>query len=544
MMTMQNTSPRRSFFRRSAVWSLCSLFTLVSAASAAPAPAPGKAGGPGLAASLLAARHANATADTVTATEYYNRALELDPGNGSLLWRSYSAAASAGKMEAAIAAAKRYYESEERPFPLAGMLLATGHFQKKEYDQAWSYIDRTGSDSYIAFALPMIRAWAQAPRNTADAALAELAPMQNAQGLSDLFHVMSGLLNEHFGRTEDALIHYDLLAAKADRQPLAVLRIIAGGYHRLGKSGEVKKLIKKFNGERGTSIGLSAMADAMTDPARFSKKVSVNEGLAETYFAISQLLSQNSMNNNFGDTAIAFGQMALYLNPELTIGRWVLGSTLAARMRYDESNAALSSIRKSDPAYLGAQFQIIDNLMALEQRADALSKLEVLARDYPNMGEIPMALGNLLRRDERYAEAIVAYDKAEQLFAAAKDADNWTLYFGRGVCYERTKQWPKAEADFMRALKINPDQPDVLNYLGYSWIDRGENFTEARRLIELAYSKSPENGFIVDSLGWAMYLTGDFKGAVTYLEKAVELQPADATLNEHLGDAYWKVGRR
>ncbi|MBL8631003.1 MAG: tetratricopeptide repeat protein [Rhodospirillaceae bacterium] len=513
------------------------------AAYAAPtAPASKSHNVPGLAGALLAARHANATADNVTATDYYARALELDPTNNALLWWSYSAAATAGKMDAAIAAAKRYYDSTERPFPLAGLLLATGHYQKKEYDQAWSYIDKVQSDSYLSFTLPMIRAWAQAARNTPDAALAELAPLQNTQGLGDLYHLMGGLLNEHFGRNEDALIHYDALASKVERQPLSVIRIVAGGYHRLGKSASVKQLLEKFN-TQNASVGLSDMANALQDASRFPKKVTLSDGMAETYFAISQLLSQNGGNNNVTDVSIAFGQMALYLSPDLNIARWVLGSTLAMRGRYDESSAVLTAIKKNDPSYLGAQFQIVDNLTALNQETDALAKLQGMGREYPAMPEIQMAIANLHRKAEKFAEAILAYDKAEQLYTAAK-SDNWTLHYGRGVCYERTKQWPKAESDFMRALKLNPDQPDVLNYLGYSWIDRGENLTEARRLIELAYSKSPDNGFIVDSLGWAIYLTGDYKGAVSYLEKAVELEPADPTLNEHLGDVYWKVGRK
>ena len=474
----------------------------VSTASAVAAPTPGKnSNSSGLAGALLAARHANATADTVTATEYYARALEIDPNNNSLLWRSYSAAATAGKMDAAIAAAKRYYDTEERPMPLAGLLLATGHMQKKEYDQAWSYVDRIQKDSYLAFAMPMIRAWAQAGRNTPDAALAELAPLQNAQGLGDLYHMMSGMLNEYAGRSEDALIHYDALAANIERQPLAVIRLVAGGYHRLGKSANVKAMLDKFNGGRGSSVGLTDMAMGLVDANRFQKKLTVNDGMAETYFAISQVLSQNGGNNNFTDVAIAFGQMSVYLNPDLNIARWVLGTTLALRGRFDESNAVLTVIKKSDPSYLGAQFQIVENLTALNQELDALSKLQAMARDYPAMPEIQMAIANIYRKEEKFAEAITAYDKAEQLYTTSK-SDNWTLHYGRGVALERTKQWPKAEADFMRALKLNPDQPDVLNYLGYSWIDRGENLVEARRLIELAYSKSPDNGFIVDSLGW------------------------------------------
>lgn len=495
----------------------------------------------GLAGALLAARHASSVADTTTATEYYARALELDPANASLLWRSYSAAATAGKIDAAIAAAKRYYDSAEQPLPLAGLLLATGHYSKKEYDQAWSYIDRIQSDSYMAFAMPMIRAWGQAPRNTVDAALAELAPLQKTQGLGELYHIMGGLLNEYAGRGEDALIHYEALAEHPDRQPLSVIRLVAAGYHRLGRTGDVKGLMAKYNA--GRNGGLSGMAEAMNDPEHFRKKITVNDGMAEAFFAVSQLLLQNSVNSNFSDVALAFGQMALYLNPDLSVGRWVLGTTLSARGRLDESNTALSAIRKTDPAYLGAQLQIVQNLEALDRHADALARLNALAQEFPKSGEIPMTIGILLRRQEKFAEAVPAYDKAIEINESAKQHD-WSLYYGRGVALERTKQWARAEADFKRALELNPDQPDVLNYLGYSWIDRGENLTEARRLIELAYSKSPDNGFIVDSMGWAMFLDRDYKGAVAMLEKAVELQPADPTLNDHLGDAYWKVGRR
>jgi len=511
--------------------------------NAAPTNAASKAGeSSGLAAALLAAGHARATADTTSATDYYAKALALDPANTSLLQRSYSAAATGGKMDSAIAAAKKYYESEKEPLPLAGLLLATGHFQAKEYDQAWSYIDRIKSDSYLGFALPMFRAWAQAARNTPDAAIAELAPLQSTQGLGDVFHIMSGLLNENLGRKDDALIHYDALAATLDRQPLSVVRIIAAGYHRLGKSNLAKEIVTKFNKGRGAGIGLYGINESLMDGERFRKKITPADGLAESFFAVSQLLSQ-SAGNGLADVAVAFGQMALYLSPDLPFARWTIGSTLAARARFDEANTMLNLIRKTDATYLAAQMQVVDNYEAQGKRGDSLARLQAVGKEFPTIAEVQMAMGNLLRRDEKFAESVLAYDKAQQLITDAS-AESWSLYYGRGIALERTKQWARAESDFKRALQLNPDQPDVLNYLGYSWIDRGENLPEARRLIELAYSKSPENGFIVDSLGWAMYLAGDYKNATTYLEKAVELEPADATLNDHLGDAYWKVGRK
>jgi tetratricopeptide (TPR) repeat protein len=518
----------------------------IAAAAAAPETPPQTEETSGLAGALLAARHARVTADTATATEYYDKALRLDPGNTALLQRSYSTAAAAGRIDAAIAAAQRYYDSEQEPLPLAGLLLATGHFAKKEYAQAWPYIERIKDDSYLGFALPMIRAWTKAARDAsdADAVLAELAPMQSIRELGDLFTIMSGLLNEYLGRREDALIHYDVLAGRVERQPLATVRLIVAGYHRLGKSGKVKPLLAKYAAGRG-GFGLYGVYDALANPELFRKKLTPQDGLAEAYFAISQILSQGGANNaGFGDVAVSFGQMALYLNPDLPMGRWILGSTLSARLRYDEAIGVLTQVRKTDPAYLAAQLQVVDSLAALGQRGDALARLQALAREYPTLADIQIAMGDLLRRDQKFADAVVAYDKAEQLLPGKDERELWSFYYGRGIALERTKQWARAEADFKRALQLNPDQPDVLNYLGYSWIDRGENIKEARRLIELAYSKAPENGFIVDSLGWVMYLEGDYAGAVTFLEKAVELEPSDPTLNDHLGDAYWKVGRR
>jgi Flp pilus assembly protein TadD len=169
--------------------------------------------------------------------------------------------------------------------------------------------------------------------------------------------------------------------------------------------------------------------------------------------------------------------------------------------------------------------------------------LQSLAKERPTVAEIHVTIGDLLRRDEKFADAVEAYDRAFKLYPGG-DPDNWILYYTRGIALERAKMWDRAEADFKKALEINPEDPSVLNYLGYSWLDRNENLAEARRLIEMAYKKRPDDGSIVDSLGWAMYLMGEYAAAVVQLEKAVELQPSDPTINEHLGDVYWKVGRR
>ena len=152
-------------------------------------------------------------------------------------------------------------------------------------------------------------------------------------------------------------------------------------------------------------------------------------------------------------------------------------------------------------------------------------------------------MGDLLRGKDRFAEAEAAYTRAIQRLPKVERSD-WRLLYARGITYERTKRWPQAEADLLKALELEPDQPFVLNYLGYSWVDQGLNLDRAKAMLHRAVELRPDDGFIVDSLGWAYYRLGESDKAVTYLERAVELEPGDPVLNDHLGDVYWRVGRQ
>ncbi len=169
--------------------------------------------------------------------------------------------------------------------------------------------------------------------------------------------------------------------------------------------------------------------------------------------------------------------------------------------------------------------------------------LKAMSAQAPKRIGAELQLGDLLRSKKRFTEAVAAYDEAVRRAEAEKMPERWTLFYDRGVALERAHQWPRAEADLLHALKLKPDQPLVLNYLGYSWIDRGENLDRGLKMIEKAVALRPDDGYIIDSLGWAHYRMGDYAGAVQYLETAVEKVPEDPTINDHLGDAYWQTGR-
>ncbi len=492
----------------------------------------------GLAAAFLSARHADATSDTQRAVSYLDAALAMDPENTDLLQEKYFLAAQMGDFDTAIPAAKKAYELLPRR-GLSPVILAVHHFKQKEYDQAWYYIDRISGQSVNTFALPMLRAWGSAPSKSAEEALSELTTMDSYRDMEEIVHAMSALLNEYYGNTSAALEHYDALALSSDRRRISIVRLVAGGYHRLGRSEDAKQVIAQYQDTNGPSPTVASFAD----PKSFSQKVSLNEGMSEALFAGAEMLLRTRPSDGLAQMAIAYAQAALYLEEDMIIARRFIGITLAARTHYLESNKILGAVKKSAPGYLESQMQIAENFMRMDRTDDALSTLKSLARSHSEWPEIHIATGDLLRQLKRYQEAVDAYDEALDLYPAEREG-NWAAYYMRGIALERAKQWDRAERDFRKALELNPGDPNVLNYLGYSYLDRGENLEEARRLIEMAYEKSPQDGYIIDSLGWVLYFMGEYDEAVTHLEKAVESTPADATINEHLGDAYWQVGRK
>jgi tetratricopeptide (TPR) repeat protein len=197
----------------------------------------------------------------------------------------------------------------------------------------------------------------------------------------------------------------------------------------------------------------------------------------------------------------------------------------------------------SSPLKRNAQIQLATDLDAADRSDEAIKILKGVTSDDPKDLEAIMALGNVERGRKKFADCAETYSKGIDALPDATDKSNTVYYYYRGICEERSKQWPKAEADMKKALELQPDQPHVLNYLGYSWIDQGTNLDEGMKMIKRAVDQRPDDGYIVDSLGWAYFRIGNYEEAVKNLERAIDLKPEDPTINDHLGDAYWRVGR-
>jgi tetratricopeptide (TPR) repeat protein len=261
-------------------------------------------------------------------------------------------------------------------------------------------------------------------------------------------------------------------------------------------------------------------------------------GAAEVLFGLGTSLGRQGGE----DLALAYLQLAIYLAPRHPLALMSLADLYESIKKPALALRVYQRVPADSPLKRNADIQMATNLDALERTDEAKKTLQKLIADRPNDLEAIMALGNILRVRKDFADCADAYTKGIDTLKNAQKP-NWLIFYFRGICYERSKQWPKAEADFKRALELSPEQAHVLNYLGYSWIDQGVNLDEGMRMIRRAVEQRPDDGYIVDSLGWAYYRIHNYDEAVKHLERAVELKPEDPTINDHLGDAYWKVGR-
>ncbi|HEY1412001.1 MAG TPA: tetratricopeptide repeat protein, partial [Rhodopila sp.] len=263
------------------------------------------------------------------------------------------------------------------------------------------------------------------------------------------------------------------------------------------------------------------------------------DGIAEAYFTFGALLRAQDAD----DFSMIMLRLALDLRPDFTAARLLAADILANQNHQQAALSILNEVPSSDPIISVVQLRRAGLVDRLGRPDDAIHDLERMARDYPDSPLPDEQRGDILRITQRFTDAVSAYDKAIARISHPATSD-WIVYYDRGVAEEQSHQWPKAKADFEHALQLSPDQPFVLNYLGYSLADMGHNLDEARQMIQSAAERRPNDGAITDSLGWVLYRQGHKKEAVQTLERAVELEPEDSTINGHLGDAYFAAGRK
>jgi len=496
-----------------------------SAAAPAAEPPPAETG----AGAFLAGRDAQGHHDLARASLYLTEALALDGDNVEILHRTAIAYAMQGRIDEAAQLASRL-EAFDEESTVPAMLLAERRAKAGDWAGMEALIDGLPARGLNAYLLPLCRAWAKVGQGRTDEAMAALAPLERAPGMALLHDYSAGLIADLAGRNDVAEGFYRATLAGGAGRTLRTVAIVAGFLHRTGRDAEARQLLDDFHRDH---------ADLPAVPVPERRVVNTAaDGLAEAYFGASLTLRQA----NLPDLALIFSQLALDLQPDFPLARVMAGDILANLDQFDASNRLYRTVAASSPYYRTAQLRVSRNLEDSNKVEEAAALLRRLAEAAPDQADAWLTLGDMWRRQKRWLDAVEAYDKALSVLKGDERAQ-WPVYYARGVALERANLWPRAEADLLRALQLQPDEPEVLNYLGYSWIEQGTNLARATEMIERAVKLRPQDGFIIDSLGWAFYRSGDYERAVETLQRAVTLEPGDAAINDHLGDALWSAGR-
>jgi len=524
---------------------IAGLLTVVLAAGAclaAPEPAvPGKL--PAIAAetpfgAYLAGRHAQEEGNYRAAALWYEEALKADPRSPELISRTFDMEAQSGRFDKALPLAQKVLDLDGSD-AVADLVLLLDRVEAGDNAAALARAEALPDDGLHRYAGPLVLAWTQMAVGNLAAADAALQGLDKFDGFAPLKYFQLGLLYDFAGQPDKAEQYYLKTLDVTGQLNWRLTDAMANFYLRHGRPDQALAIYKRFVAENsGSELAESVMANKPVGvPAPLIG--SAKDGLAEALFDLASIVNRPDTS----DLALLYDRCALALRPHLAVAQLLLADLLTADDKPQQSLAILTAIPANSRYAWSAQLRVAANLESLGHIDEAVAQLQAMAAQHPDRASAEIQLGDLLRGQKRFVEAAGAYSEAVRRLKAAGSPPHWALYYSRGIAYERSGQWSLAEADLEHALELKPDQPLVLNYLGYSWIDRGEKLKRGLKMIEKAVSLRPEDGYIVDSLGWAHYKLGDYAGAISYLEKALELVPDDPTINDHLGDAYWKSGR-
>lgn len=488
--------------------------------------------------SYLMAQHAIATRDTVSAARYLNRALQRDPGNGALMEQALVFQLAADDIAGAIRVAERLVRLAP-DHRMAQTVLVVRDIRRGGFEAARNRVaDRP--DGFHPLTGGLLAAWAAQGQGDTDAALATLAEIGDSGLLGAFAGFHRGLLLMASDDPEGALEAFERVRGVLGARSARMVEAEGAALRALGREDEARSLYDDAGRGPLPDAGVLAALDRLDAglPAR-PLVATAEEGAAEALFGLAGLLSGEEDRR----VAIAHARLALHLRPDLEAATMIIASLFAADDQPGLAAETFAAIPEDSPNRLRADTGRAEALQQLDRTEEAEDLLRRLIAAKPDAAEPHLALGDLLRREQDWEPCAEAYAAAIDLLAD-EDRATWALYYQRGICHERAGHWDAAEADFLMALDLEPDQPLVLNYLGYSWVEQRRNLDEAKAMIRLAVEQRPDDGYITDSLGWVLYRMGDFDGAVEWLEKAVSLAPHDPVINDHLGDALWKVGRR
>jgi tetratricopeptide (TPR) repeat protein len=524
----------------------CVLLALTTLSACAATTPPGSSGsgplpGSGAYGNFLVGQYAASRFDFPQAASAMRNALVADPSAAAgLAGEAFLLELLAGNTGTASALATAVPRDPLAQLLLAGSAARAGHW----HEALRRYQSIPTPDGLTAIMKPLLVAWALKGAGQTSAALTALQTQSNAPGLRTVFALHTALIADQAGLVATAAQNYGIVQGSLSVPNLRLAELLASWDARTGDMTGADQVLDGLTPDLAMAMTVPALKKrVMTPPVP-----NAVDGLAEVYVNLAAAF-QDEANNERQPGARARGQqtvlillqLGLQLRPDLSEARLLLSDVIDTGSNAAVAMAPLAAIAPSDPLYPLAAMREAVLLARLGQTAEAQQKLQELAAAYPTNAEPLLAMGDLLRNQSDYLDAAAAYSKALAVLPPDSPA-TWLVYYDRGMSYDQGGDWAKAQPDLQHALKLSPGQPYVLNYLGYSWAVKRQNMPEARRMIEQALQAVPNDGAIIDSLGYVMLQQGQATQAVTTLTKAVNLEPDDPTINAHLGDAYAAAG--
>ena len=490
----------------------------------------------------LAGRLALIRQDYDNAAIYHVKALDKGFDNEEMLTKTYMILTATGHIDKAVEYANKARKNGGDDI-FIDVINAISQFKKGEYRFARNSISSVKEKPYTTFINPLFNAWAYAGEGNYFQAMNSLKILGETADTRAVYNIHSGLINEFFGKNDKAEEFYDkVISNDANDVSFRVLQIISNFFVRMGKKEKANDLVSRYYGTSNIKEMLSSLGDKIKEGTKSTKPIikTANDGVAEVFLEIALLYKSISGGIDYAHLNMAISE---YFNPQNDITKLAIADIYEEKFMLKDANKYYDNIDKHSELYYPAQMRKANNLIEEKEYEQAINVLKKLNKNNENNFQLLYNLGEALRINNNHQEAIKYYKQAiDSIFYETEK--HWPIYYSLAVSYDKSNQWLEAEKSLRKALELSDRHPQVLNYLGYSWLKYDINTDNAALMILEAYEKEPNDSVIMDSLGWVYFKTGDYKNAINYLEKASELNPQNAIISDHLGDAYWFGGRK
>ncbi|MEM8554547.1 MAG: tetratricopeptide repeat protein [Pseudomonadota bacterium] len=487
--------------------------------------------------SYLAGRHALVQHDYEKAADYFTRALSLDARNTDLMEQALNAQVSLGRFDRAYPV-KRRMESAGHTSPMFQLVRLVEYIENDDFEGLVEAFDN--GLTIVGILDDLVEPWVAVGNGNLNAGMEAFDQVSRQSGLRELalYHKSVALAVSGDMARADAVLSGEENGAF----PLFAQGVLAHAQvlSQLGRNEEAAELmVRAFGPSPGAPVAADLLARLQNgDRVAFTVASDVRTGIAEVFYTVAQLLYGELQSHR----VLPYARTANALGPSNVSGLLLTAALLEQLQQFDLATEVYDQVPRDHPSFLEAEFGRADALRFSNRVDAAVEVLQQLTETYPDRVEVYRALGETLSREDQWADAQAAYDAAVALVDEPR-AQDWSLYYARAITLERQGNWPPAEADFRKALELQPNQPQVLNYLGYSLVEKRRNLDEALDMIQRAVAAEPDAGYIVDSLAWVLYRLGRYEEALPHMIRAAELMPVDPVVNDHLGDVFWAVGR-